>query len=1114
MGRQFQPGRAIEVIAPKYGSAYRIGGRLVLTAAHLLNEVGSSCRVRSKETFQEVDAVVAWKAPDCDLALLELPDRVAAVEPAVLGRLPEAKAGEKIGFQMYGYPGWAWIQQENDRLAAVGLQVEGTIYLADRVLDGLLGLRIEAPLTSEYPLQRIEHLLGGNAEPFEPHSEWRAMSGAAIVCDGVVVGVQKQHPRVAQPAYLQAEPLWKVYEDEQWRELLDRHGISPEPEIARVDRGEAGRRSHSDRAGYHPNNLRDRGLNRPDFWGREADERALHDLLQGVEAGGLVAVVGMAGVGKSELAIQYGRSQRETYGGGVAWFSAVNFGEELRDWLQSEFCPDRDLRHLPKLTQQIALGWREWQNFCGSRLAIVIIDDVTDYRQQVEPYLPAAMADGLPFRILLTSRARFVSSRPIPTLELQELDPDSAVAMLMRFAGASRIEADRLTAASICQRLAYLPLAIALVGSWLSIDPDRGLNDLVSSLEREGLAAPALEHDREVVGLTAEQGLIAAFAVSWQQAGAKNSEAQQLARVLTLFAPVDIAWDLVGSVVQTYCQLYPRVAMESKPELSVLRHQRGWRRWWQWLWRRIQQWLGKSPDHPLRPPVRRIDDALEARGILLRLNLLQRIDGAKQVYRVHPLLREYFEMQWNGGDQEGWSLAFAEAIGARATTVPKEMSWEQAAAFQDLHLQFPMAQQILQNRAATASDPETLNRYKTEAGNIRGAMFRLSQPVLLEVAFDRARKVHEQAKAAVAQGNIPLSEQKFAETLEAYRRVVEQARATFPPNSLQLAGYLNQLANLFRGLGRYQDGIAPAMEAVAIAESSFRPTKVATYLNTLGVLHHYQGNYIEALPLFERTLGIRERELGGNHPDTAMSLNNLALLYKLMGRYEAALPLYERSLKIREDVLGENHPDTAMSLNNLAALYYSTGRYEAALPLVERALEIREDVLGRNHPDTAMSLNDLALLYYSMERYEAALPLYERSLKIRERELGGNHPDTANSLNNLALLYYSMGRYEVSLPLVERSLGIRERELGGNHPDTANSLNNLAALYSSMGRYGEAERFYIKALVIFTEVLGETHPSTQRVAGDFRTFLQEAMTARREGELSEHSLTQAILSEL
>ena len=38
--RNFEPKLAVEIIKPKYGSGYRIGGRLVLTAKHLFRNGG------------------------------------------------------------------------------------------------------------------------------------------------------------------------------------------------------------------------------------------------------------------------------------------------------------------------------------------------------------------------------------------------------------------------------------------------------------------------------------------------------------------------------------------------------------------------------------------------------------------------------------------------------------------------------------------------------------------------------------------------------------------------------------------------------------------------------------------------------------------------------------------------------------------------------------------------------------------------------------------------------------------------------------------------------------------------------------------------------------------
>ncbi len=58
----------------------------------------------------------------------------------------------------------------------------------------------------------------------------------------------------------------------------------------------------------------------------------------------------------------------------------------------------------------------------------------------------------------------------------------------------------------------------------------------------------------------------------------------------------------------------------------------------------------------------------------------------------------------------------------------------------------------------------------------------------------------------------------------------------------------------------------------------------------------------------------------------ATSLNSLALLYKTQGQYGQAEPLCKRSLAIREKALGPDHPNVAESLNNLAEGGVAFGR--------------------------------------------------------------------------------------------------------------------------------------------------------------------------------------------
>ena len=98
-------------------------------------------------------------------------------------------------------------------------------------------------------------------------------------------------------------------------------------------------------------------------------------------------------------------------------------------------------------------------------------------------------------------------------------------------------------------------------------------------------------------------------------------------------------------------------------------------------------------------------------------------------------------------------------------------------------------------------------------------------------------------------------------------------------------------------------------------------------LNQQVVKLHREGRYAEALPLAEKALAIREKNLGPDSPGVAYTLNNLALLHEALGEYQAAEPLYRRALTIYRQAYGPEHKYVATAQNNLAALYYYLGKY-------------------------------------------------------------------------------------------------------------------------------------------------------------------------------------------
>jgi tetratricopeptide (TPR) repeat protein len=76
---------------------------------------------------------------------------------------------------------------------------------------------------------------------------------------------------------------------------------------------------------------------------------------------------------------------------------------------------------------------------------------------------------------------------------------------------------------------------------------------------------------------------------------------------------------------------------------------------------------------------------------------------------------------------------------------------------------------------------------------------------------------------------------------------------------------------------------------------------------------------------------------GGNDQELANSLNNLARFYRESGDYGQSEALYKKSLSLREKVFGPDHPSVAASLRNYAALLRKMNRLKEAQDLDSRA---------------------------------------------------------------------------------------------------------------------------------------------------------------------------------
>jgi len=96
------------------------------------------------------------------------------------------------------------------------------------------------------------------------------------------------------------------------------------------------------------------------FVGREAELQNLHQQLQTSQQVAIVAVAGMGGVGKTELATQYAKQHLQNYQGGVCWLSAqgIDVGIQILRFAELKFkliAPDDW-----ELADRLRYCWQNW----------------------------------------------------------------------------------------------------------------------------------------------------------------------------------------------------------------------------------------------------------------------------------------------------------------------------------------------------------------------------------------------------------------------------------------------------------------------------------------------------------------------------------------------------------------------------------------------------------------------------------------------------------------------------------------------------------------------------------------------------------------------------------
>ncbi|MBT2227753.1 helix-turn-helix domain-containing protein [Nonomuraea sp. NEAU-A123] len=223
------------------------------------------------------------------------------------------------------------------------------------------------------------------------------------------------------------------------------------------------------------------------FVGRRRELMALADYYENATTMTVVAIDGMAGVGKTALAVHAAHRLTSRFPDGQLFVnlhghtegkSPVDPGDALARVLRTLGVLDECVPE--HLDDRAAL----YRSVMADREVLIVLDNAAD-EDQVRPLLPADPGCGL----IVTSRRRLIALDDTRTLSLDVLPLKEAVDLFTRTAGEERVtDAPATALVEIVERCGLLPLAIRIAAVQLQARATWSLGHLLNRLTDDRLA--------------------------------------------------------------------------------------------------------------------------------------------------------------------------------------------------------------------------------------------------------------------------------------------------------------------------------------------------------------------------------------------------------------------------------------------------------------------------------------------------------------------------------------------------------------------------------------------------------------------------------------------------
>lgn len=195
---------------------------------------------------------------------------------------------------------------------------------------------------------------------------------------------------------------------------------------------------------------------------------------------------------------------------------------------------------------------------------------------------------------------------------------------------------------------------------------------------------------------------------------------------------------------------------------------------------------------------------------------------------------------------------------------------------------------------------------------------------------------------------------KYEDALEKYKTAYETQRSILGDDheatlttGHHMAMVLDNLGKLEEAMSLYTNVLDQEVKVLGKDHQWTMTTK-----HQMASILTQQKKYVEAMKLYNEILVWQKSQLGEENSFTMTTRHNIAWCLYSHGKFEEAKKLFQEVLQLEVKVRGEEHSSTLATKYMLACSLDELGQNDEAMDIFQHVLVLREKVLGQQHPRT------------------------------------------------------------------------------------------------------------------------------------------------------------------